>query len=177
MTERFQLRPYLIRLLIVVAISVILTAAFNEGSYWLQKDQYDRAPKTIQLVIPAGTAERVAAGEDVPAIPEEMVFVLGDTLQVKNEDNVTHQLGPIWVPPGTTGSLLMEQAENLAFSCSFATSRYLGLDVRQPTTLGTRFTALAIAAPTTAVLFFLYSLLIFPVNQSGEAELKQNAAS
>lgn len=177
MADNFQLRPYLIRLLIVVAISVVLTAAFNEGSYWLQKDKYDRAPKTIQLVIPAGTAERVAAGEDVPAIPKEMVFVLGDTLEVKNEDNATHQLGPIFVPPGTTGSLIMEQAENLAYSCSFATSRYLGLDIRQPTTFGTRVTALAIAAPTTAVLLYLYSLLVFPVKSSTEAKLKQHAAS
>ena len=177
MGDNFQLRPYLIRLLIVVGISLILTAAFNEGSYWLQKDKYDRAPKTIQLVIPAGTAARVAAGEDVPSIPQEMVFVLGDTLEVKNEDSATHQLGPIWVPPGTTGSIIMAQAENLAYSCSFATSRYLGLDVRQPTTLGTRFTALAIAAPTTAVLFYLYSLLIFPIKTSTETKLKQHAAS
>ncbi len=177
MADNFQLRPYLIRLLIVVAISVVLTAAFNEGSYWLQKDKYDRAPKTIQLVIPAGTADRVATGEDVPAIPKEMVFVLGDTLQVKNEDSVTHQLGPIFVPPGTTGSLIMEQAENLAYSCSFATSRYLGLDIRQPTTLGTRVTALAIAAPTTAVLFYLYSLLVFPIKTTTETNLKQHAAS
>ena len=177
MADNFQLRPYLIRLLIVVAISVVLTAAFNEGSYWLQKDKYDRAPKTIQLVIPAGTADRVAAGEDVPAIPKEMVFVLGDTLQVKNEDSVTHQLGPIFVPPGTTGSLIMEQAENLAYSCSFASSRYLGLDIRQPTTLGTRVTALAIAAPTTAVLLYLYSLLVFPIKTTTETNLKQHAAS
>ena len=170
-----KFRPYLIRLLLVFLFSVLLTTALDEGAYWLQKDQYDRAPKTIQLVIPAGTAQRVANGEAVPSIPAEMVFVLGDTLEVKNEDSVSHELGPIWVPPGATGSLLMQEAQNLTLHCSFQPTQYLGLDVRQPTTLGTRLTALAFAAPTMTALLFIYSLLVFPVGGK-KAKMEAQAA-
>ena len=95
--------------------------------------------------------------------------MLGDVLEVENRDNVSHQLGPIWVPPGSTGSLVMERANNFAYSCSFQPSRYLGLDVREPTTMGTRFIALSFAAPTMTALAFLYSLLVFPVDKKKES--------
>lgn len=177
MPKDSKFKPYLKRLLIVAALCVVLVIAFNEITFLLQKDEYDRAPQTVTLVIPPGTAERVESGEDVPSIPDEMVFVLGDVLEIKNEDTVSHQLGPIWVPAGSTGSLVMEQAENYAFSCSFQTSRYLGLDVRQPTTTGTKLIALGLAAPTVTTLVFIYSLLIFPVKPNPDAAWEREPQS
>lgn len=161
--EKLFYRSYGLRLLFILGVSVLGAAAFNEFTYQIQKEDFDRAPQTVRLVIPAGTAERVEAGESVPSIPAEMVFVMGDVLEVVNEDNSAHQLGPILVPPGATGRLVMEQASSYAYSCSFQSTRYLGIDVRQATTLGTRFTGLVIAAPTTTALLFLYSLLVFPL--------------
>ena len=164
-SQQPSVRPYINRLIIVTVLSTIFVALFNEGTYLLQKNRYDRAPETIQLLIPEGTAEKVESGESVPSIPAEMVFVIGDVLEVKNEDNVNHQLGPIWVPPGATGKLVMERAENLAYSCSFQTTRYLNLDVREPTTLGTRLVGLAISAPTMAVLLFIFQIMHAHVGQ------------
>ena len=166
MSEKDKYRKYLNRLSIVFVISVFLVVVFNEIVYRFQKTEYDRAPKTISLVIPEGTADLVDAGEEVAAIPPELVFVLGDVLEVVNEDTVSHQLGPIWVPPGASGSLVMERVNNYSYSCSFQTSRYLGLDVRQPTTFGTRLIGIGLAAPTLTALVFLYSLLVFPVDKS-----------
>ncbi len=156
-------KQVIVRIAIILGLSVVLVGAINEGAYILLKENSDRAPKTVELVIPAGTAERVAAGEDVPSIPEEMVFVIGDVLQVVNQDNVDHQLGPIWVPAGSSGSLVLDQAEKFAYRCSFQASRYLGLDVRVGTTLNSRIQALLLAAPPTAVFLFIYSLLVFPM--------------
>lgn len=165
MTNKEKVRPYLKRLIIVMVISVVLTLGFNEVTYLGQKEAYDRPPQTVTLVIPPGTAQRVAAGGSEPGIPAEMIFVVGDMLEVKNEDSVDHQLGPIWVPPGTTGSLVMKEVNNLVYSCSFQPSRYLGIDVREPTTWTIRLIGLALAAPTFGVLAFLYSLLIFPLDK------------
>lgn len=156
-------KAYLLRLGIIVVISIVFALAFNEITYRLQKDQADRAPGTIQLVIPEGSAKLVEAGQNPVSIPEEMVFVTGDVLEVVNMDSAPHQLGPIWVPPGTTGRLVMEKAEKLAYTCSFQADQYLGLDVRPPTTFGTRIVALSLSAPTVATLLFLYSLLVYPV--------------
>ena len=165
MSVESKFKPYIIRLLIVLAISIVFVVIFNEVSYLLQKDKYDRAPETVTLTIPDGTYEKVEAGEEVLSIPDQMVFVVGDTLIVKNNDRVSHQLGPIWVPPNSTGSLNMEKVDKLAYSCSFQTSRYLGLDVRAPTNLTTRLTGLIIATPTMTVLLFIYSLLVFPLDK------------
>jgi hypothetical protein len=162
-TFRTDLRPYLVRFAIVFVISLVLSAVFDEVAFLFQKENFDRAPQIIQLVIPAGTEKMVATGQNEPGIPAEMSFVIGDTLEVKNEDTVSHQLGPVWVPAGTSASLVLQQAHKLAYSCSFTVSRYLNIDVYPPTTLGTRLAALGVAGPTTAALFYLYSLLIFPV--------------
>jgi hypothetical protein len=169
-----QRRPYLFRLLIVSAISLVFALAFNEITFFLQKGPADRSPQTIQLVIPAGTAEMVKAGQDEPTIPNEMTFVVGDVLEVKNEDVVSHQLGPVWVPPGATGKLVMNKEDHEAYDCSFTTHKYLGLDVTAATTFGTRLAALLLTAPTIAVLLFLYSLAIWPIQRP---EAKTGVAS
>ena len=170
-TSKNSIRPYLVRLGVVIVISLVFTAVFNEVVFQFQRESYDRAPQVIELVIPAGTSKQVGAGQNEPVIPAEMSFVIGDTLQVKNEDSVSHQLGPIWVPAGTTASLVMGQADKLAYSCSFTVSRYLNIDVYPPTTLGTRLAALIVAGPTTAALLFLYSLLMFPIRSKNSVIL------
>jgi len=157
-------RPYILRLIVTLLMALTLVVLINEGFYLFQKEKTDRAPQTMQLVIPEGAAAKVALGEPVPSIPEDMVFVVGDVLEVKNEDTTDHQLGPIWVPAGSTGSLVLEDANKYSYSCSFTPSNYLGIDVRQATTFGTRLTALGIATPPMAVFLFIYSLLVFPIN-------------
>ena len=129
----------------------------------LFKETSDRPPEDVELVIPPGTADKVAIGEEVPSIPDTLVFVVGDTLIVKNEDVVDHQLGPVWVPAGTSASLAMDNANSYDYSCSFRPSRYLGLDIREPTTINTRLVALGYVTPATTIFFFVYSLIIWPL--------------
>lgn len=151
------------RFVFLFLLSMGFIWAISEGAYYLQRDTFDRAPSTIELLIPSGTAERVAEGEPVPAIPDHLAFVVGDTLVVRNEDIQAHQLGPLWIPPGTSASLTMEQPDKYTYSCSFQTTRYLGIDVLPPTTWATRLTALAMATPATAIILFVYSILIWPL--------------
>ncbi len=65
----------------------------NYSFYFLKETA--RPPQEIVLTIPSGTADQVARGEQPPSIPENMVFVVGDTLVVKNDDTVDHKLGPV----------------------------------------------------------------------------------
>ncbi len=151
------------RLLLSLGLGFFLAWAMSEVTFVILKDQSDHVPQRVELVIPAGTAERVAQGESPPTIPAEMAFVVGDTLVVKNEDSVAHQLGPVWAPPGASASLLLDQANSFAYACTFRPSRYLNLDVRPRVTLATRLQAVAFAGPPMAVLIFLYSLVIWPI--------------
>lgn len=158
------IRAYVVRLWVTFFISLGAMLLLTEGTFFLQREEFDRGPQTFQIIIPAGAAELVAHGETIPSLPEDAVYVIGDTLEVVNQDTKDHQLGPIWVPAGATGSLVLEEANKFSFSCSFSPSNYLGFDVRQPTTLQTRLTGLSISVPTTMVFLFIYSLLVFPLD-------------
>lgn len=151
------------RLLLVLAISFVLVLAMSEVAYAIFRQDYDRPAQDIELVIPAGTAERVAEGEEVPSIPDELIFITGDTLVVVNEDTTVHELGPLVIPPGSSASLQMDDESNYDYTCSFRPSQYLGLQVRQGTTLMTRLVTLGYVAPATAAIMFVYSLIVFPL--------------
>ncbi len=162
--QKSEYWPYIKRLGIVLLISLLAVIAISEIGIRLQNENTARAPKTFELVIPEGTAQKVEAGEEAPGIPNEMAFVIGDILLVRNLDSVMHTLGPLFIPSETSAQMPLDEAENLALSCSFTPSKYLGLDIRTPTTLSTRLTALSFAVPPTAVILFIYSLLTFPIN-------------
>lgn len=170
MDARTALRLGAKRVLILFIISLVLVLAGSELAYKFVKDVGDRSPEVVELVIPPGTAARVEAGEPVPSIPEEMVFVAGDTLLVRNEDQVAHQLGPLWVPARTGASLVLGKPERMAYSCSFQPSKYLDLNVRPPITLATRIAALSLTVPPTTMFLFLYSIIIWPLRPRVEAK-------
>jgi hypothetical protein len=163
MDTQTTIRLGLRRVVILFIISLGVVFAGSEAAFRIQKETYDRAPTQVDLLIPLGTAAAISRGESVPTIPEEMVFVTGDTLLVRNEDEVDHQLGPLWIPAKSTASLVMEVPDQLAYSCSFQPDQYLGLDIRKPTTIATRLTALALAVPATTAFLFVYSLVISPL--------------
>ena len=162
MKDKF--RPYLRRFGLTILIAFLFVGLINEASHFLQKDTTDRPPKTVELVIPAGTAERVALGEVQPSIPAELTFVIGDSLEVHNYDIVPHELGPLFIPPGAAASLVMEDANKYTLGCTFQPSRYLDFNVRSRTTLNSRLQAFALATPPTTMFFFIYSLLVFPIS-------------
>ena len=107
----------------------------------------------------------------MPTIPDEMVFMLGDTLEVKNEDDVSHQLGPdlgsagfnrqVGAGTGTKAGLFLFIPTRAVFwaGCTPADN-----------TLSTRITGVGLVTPATTALLFVYSLLIFPVKQTGAGE-------
>jgi hypothetical protein len=157
--------------LLILTVSFIFVFAFSEIAYALTRSEIDRPPQEVALVIPSGTADKVAAGEAEPSIPEEMTFVLGDTLLVKNEDTVDHQLGPLFIPAGTTASLPLQRAANFEYECSFQPTQLLGLNVRQQATFNFRFFAIAYATPATAIFIFVYSLAVSPLNKKSENQV------
>ena len=162
-------RQIISRALLFLFIGLVVAVFINEVSFSFLKSESGRAPQRIELLIPAGTADKLARGEAQQAIPESMVFVSGDTLVVKNEDSTTHTLGPLLIPAGTTASLNLDQAENLALSCSFQPTQYIGLDVREPVTFSTRIFGIFFAGLPLGMLLALYSFVIWPLKDKSLA--------
>lgn len=163
-------RSVLYRIILLTVISLIFVWGISEIAFQFQKTDKDRPPQEVELIIPSGTAAKIAMGEENPSIPSKMSFVIGDTLVVKNEDVVDHVLGPLWIPPGTSASLKLEQANKFAYSCSFQPTQYFGIDVEKPTNWETRVTAFSLAVPGTVGFLFIYSLILWPIKPREKTE-------
>jgi hypothetical protein len=147
------------RIIYSLLLGLLLGVVISEIPF-LFLQETARPPEQITLVIPNGTAEQVQRGEQPPTIPENMVFVVGDTLTVKNEDSVDHKLGPLWIPKNSSAQLSLDQEESFVYECSFQPGKYLGLDVQEPLTMGTRFYGIIYAGLPLGVLIALYSLVM-----------------
>lgn len=147
------------RIALSMLLGIVLAAVITEVAYKLFKRE-NREPQRVELIIPAGTAESIAQGKTPPSIPEDMTFVIGDTLVVFNQDNVDHQLGPLWIPSGTSASLNLDTEQNYILQCSFQPTSVFGLDVRQPVTLATRVIGILFAGLPLGALFAVYSTLL-----------------
>jgi hypothetical protein len=156
--------PIVKRVLLFTVIGLIFGALLAEIPFLFfpQMNIATRPAQEILLVIPRGTAQRVALGQQPPSIPQNMSFVVGDTLVVQNEDSVEHQLGPLWIPAGTSASMKLDTNQKYAFQCSFVPSKIFGLTVSESLTWDTRLWGIFIGGVPMAMLFVLYSLLIWP---------------
>jgi hypothetical protein len=114
------------RLILAMLIGLLFGVVVSEVSYLFSSNHTTRPPQEVDIVIPVGTAARLSSGQVVQNIPSTLQFVEGDTLVVKNEDTVSHQLGPVWVPPGTSGVLNLDSPSEYSYSCSFESSSTLG---------------------------------------------------
>jgi len=157
------------RILISIVLGLLIGAVISEVPFIFLREAA-RAPRQIVLTIPPGTADEVARGEQPPTIPQNMTFVVGDTLVVRNEDSVDHKLGPLWIPANSSAQLALDQEESFAYECSFQPGNYFGLDVQEPLTISTRLYGILYVGLPLSILIALYSFLIPP-------KKKQNAVA
>lgn len=129
MRVSFSATPLWRWLLVAFGAGLLLSLGLNALVWVILPEANDRPPQRIELVIPPGTARRVAVGEAVPSIPANFVFVVGDTLVIRNEDEVAHQIGPFWIPAGTSVSQLLGGATRLTYACTVRPEGFLGLEV------------------------------------------------
>lgn len=156
-------RSFALRLFISMVLGFLIAVLVNESTFIFFKSEAGRAPERIELIIPDGTAAKVALGKSDSTLPDKMVFVQGDTLVVINKDSVDHHLGALFIPSNTSASLILNQAASLSYACSFEPTQYFGLDVREPVTLDTRIYGLIISGLPLGFIFFLYSILVWPI--------------
>ncbi len=93
----------MLSVVIVLAISWLLSLA-----WWAILEPISAEARTTTLVIPRGTAEAVARGEEPPFIPNSLTIGRNGRVRVVNEDVAPHSVGAWTVPPG--GSAIIEPA-------------------------------------------------------------------
>lgn len=152
------MKSIILRMAASILVGIILAGVMSELTFLFLRRGQDRAPETIVLTIPPGTAEMVAQGQTPPSIPSDLEFVIGDTLEVRNRDSADHQLGALFIPAGATANLSFSEVQDFAFACSFRSDQYLGLSVREPLTWSTRILGIMSAGVPLGLLIGLYSI-------------------
>ena len=155
-------RLVLKRIGISMLAGLLLGALISEVSFRLLDNGQTRPPKLVQLDIPAGTSSRLAQGQADPTVPTSMTFVVGDELMVNNHDSVSHQLGPLFIPAGSSASMRLASEQGYSLLCSFEPSKYLQLEVLPPLTLTTRILGVLEVGLNVGFLIAVYSVFAMP---------------
>jgi len=86
----------------------------------------DRAPgfetaagaATYRYVIPDGTGELMDRGAEVTILPEALTAYVGETIQIVNDDERGHVVGPFYVGAGQTLTQRLTSPGELAGLCT-----------------------------------------------------------
>lgn len=105
-----------LRLVLVVTAMVLATIAAIAVPYLLSRD--DDSSTTWSYVIPAGTGERLDAGEQVVIVPSELDVRVGDVISIVNNDDRDHTVGPFYVPAGQQLSHEFTEPGTIADVCT-----------------------------------------------------------
>jgi len=155
-------RAALKRLGITFVICMVFAFAVAEISYQLVKNQSERAPRQIEILIPPGTADQIASGQPGPAMPD-MRFAEGDQILVRNLDSVSHQLGPLWVPANSSSVLTLDRPSSYSLSCTFQASQSLDIEVVARAKASDRVLGILSIGLPTWMLVWLYTLIAIPM--------------
>jgi plastocyanin len=121
----------------VVAVAVAMVMPVLGVWAWLAGDERlalraadPSAVPVVDVVIPAGTGERIDAGERIALLPSLVVVHVGDTIRITNEDDRGHLAGPFFVGAGETLRQTFAAAGEVTGECSIHPSGEITIDVR-----------------------------------------------
>ncbi|MGI9613535.1 MAG: cupredoxin domain-containing protein [Acidimicrobiales bacterium] len=115
---RRTLAIYALGAIMIVAVPLALARMF---------DQPEGALHTF--VIPLGTSDRIAAGEEVNIIPADLDVKLNDRLIITNNDAEIHTIGAFTVAPSETADVTFGQVASFSGFCSLHGSGKITIDV------------------------------------------------
>lgn len=115
--------------------------------------------RTVELVIPDGTAAKIALGQVVDTLPTTLLLRRGDTLLLINEDVQPHRIGSVWVDPDmSTRTIVTKEFQNSgSIVCSFHPGGAIGVSPQSrpgldATIIPTLFLFLTLSVVTVATL-------------------------
>lgn len=124
-------RPALSRVQVIVLallVPAVLVGAYAVGTRTGGDDDRTRGIAVTRAddatefqhdyVIPAGTADRMAAGQPVEIVPAELVVEVGDALRIVNADDTDHIVGVFYVAAGETLTQRFQSVAVLEGECS-----------------------------------------------------------
>ena len=98
---------------LVVALAVAVVLALSAGAC----GSGERPGEVVEIVVPAGTMDRLNAGENVDVMPRRLELRVGDTILIRNDDKWPHDVGPYRVGANTELQLKYQAAGEFEGEC------------------------------------------------------------
>ncbi|MBI5948644.1 MAG: hypothetical protein HY875_10955 [Chloroflexi bacterium] len=145
--NRKNVTAVLVRGLGWLAVSLVASWAIMLLWWALLSPSGDGA-KTLEIVVPEGTAAAVAEGRPAPFIPTSLSLAKGGSLRVINNDVVEHDVGGYQVPAGRTVTFKANATGTGTLTCTIHPSGYLSLDLTErPSLASTILPTLLLGVP------------------------------
>jgi hypothetical protein len=107
--------------IVLIAISVVALVVAGVLIVRLVSPE-EASGRVVTYVVPAGTADKVAQGEKIEIMPQEVRLEVGDSLVIRNDDDTTALVGPYVVKSGTTLTQKFQRPQYLVGECSISGS-------------------------------------------------------
>lgn len=114
----------------VLVLCVAGTSCSGERSGPLIVDDLVSGPADYEYVIPAGTGDRIAAGDPVAILPAELDVRVGERIRIVNEDDRGHFVGIFFVGAGETVTQQFATAGEFIGNCTVHPSGEIRLRVK-----------------------------------------------
>lgn len=116
--------------LLMIAAAVVV-ASCGSGSEALVVDDTGTESATYEFLIPAGTGDRIEAGELVEILPARLDVQVGETIRIVNEDSRGHFVGIFYVGEGETVTQRFASPGEFQGACTVHPSGQLSLVVHE----------------------------------------------
>jgi plastocyanin len=110
---------------LVVVGALVIGAALrgdDDGTGISIGDASEETVFDYDFTIPAGTGDRIAAGEDVAVVPAELEVKVGESIRIVNQDDQDHYVGVFFVAAGETMRQTFRSAGELENLCTVHSS-------------------------------------------------------
>ena len=118
-------------LAIAITSASLLFAGCSESRDALIVGDSPEAEADYLYVIPAGTADRITAGETVEILPAQLVVRVGEVIRVVNEDDAGHFVGIFYVGAGETVTQRFASSGDFSGFCTIHPSGQISLHVTE----------------------------------------------
>ena len=89
-------------LAVLLGLVLVLAACSSADEGGLFVDDGSRGSADYQYTIPPGAGEALDAGEPLEILPPELQVKVGEVIEIVNEDDRGHLVGPFFVGKGET---------------------------------------------------------------------------
>ena len=124
-----RLRPMSTAFAIMLLMATAACDSGDDGALFAEDSV--GADAEYNYVIPAGTFDRIYAGEEIEILPGRLEVKVGEAIRIVNEDDHGHFVGIFYVGPGETASQRFASPGEFQGQCSVHPSGELTLVVTE----------------------------------------------